>query len=45
MKKKVLAGILAAVTLSTCAFTAVACSKEKEPDNQAKQSDKRAGTK
>ena len=35
MKKKVLAGILAAVTLSTCAFTAVACSKEKEPDNQA----------
>ena len=35
MKKKILAGILAAVTLSTCAFTAVACSKEKEPDNQA----------
>ena len=35
MKKKVLAGILAAVTLSTCAFTAVACSKEKEPENQA----------
>lgn len=34
MKKKILAGILATVTLSTCAFTAVAC-KDKEADNQA----------
>lgn len=35
MKKKILASVLAAVTLSTCAITAVACSKDKEPDNQA----------
>ena len=35
MKKKLLAGILATVTLCTCAFTAVACKKDKQDDTQA----------
>ena len=35
MKKKILAGILAAVTACTCAVTVVACSKDKTPEEQA----------
>ena len=35
MKKKIIAGILAAVTVCTCGITAVACSMEKEPEKQA----------
>lgn len=35
MKKKILAGILAAVTVCTCAVTAVSCSKDKQPEEQA----------
>lgn len=34
MKKKILAGILAAVTVCTCAVTAVACSKDKASEEQ-----------
>ena len=34
MKKKILAGILAAVTACTCAVTVVACSKDKTPEEQ-----------
>jgi hypothetical protein len=33
--KKIVAGVLAVATLSTCAFTAVACEKDKENDTQA----------
>ena len=35
MKKKLIAGILAAVTVCTCAVTAVACSQDKTSEEQA----------
>ena len=35
MKKKLIAGILAAVTVCTCAVTAVACSQDKMSEEQA----------
>ena len=41
MKKKVLATLLAVATLSTCALTAVACSKK---DNQSEQSVEQSAT-
>ena len=34
MKKKILASILAAVTMAMCAFSTVACSEEKVPEEQ-----------
>ena len=34
MKKKIIASILAAVTMATCVCSAVACNQEKEPTNE-----------